>query len=120
MLGRVAMVIGFALFTACGGGQPAAQSPGSASSPLGGPCVADSQCQSGLFCDKDDPGGQCLKKCASSADCGDGVCSDEKKCYRSCQNNEDCGRTGYVCGGASPHKFCDAAGEGDEHDEKKH
>jgi hypothetical protein len=100
------------LFAACGGNQQSAQSPGAMPSPLGGPCIAASECQSGLFCEKGDPGGQCLKKCVSSADCGAGaVCNDDKRCYRVCQSNTDCGRSGYECGGASPNRFCDAAEE---------
>jgi len=82
---------------------------------IGGACRADDDCASGLFCEKDDPGGQCLKKCASSADCGAGaVCSDEKKCYQACQKPADCTRSGYACKGTAPEMFCDTAASGDQ------
>lgn len=114
---RLGAVAGF--IAACGGSQVSTTQPtGASSSPLGGGCTADGDCQSGLFCDKDDPGGQCLKKCASTSDCGAGaVCSDEKKCYRACQTNADCGRQGYACIGTAPNKFCDVASEGPGHEE---
>jgi hypothetical protein len=109
-----------AVLAACGASQTPANPPtgGGASSPLGGPCKADADCQQGMFCATDDPGGQCEKKCASAADCGAGaVCSDEKKCYRACQSDADCGRKGYACLGKGPDKFCDAASEGAGHEE---
>jgi hypothetical protein len=85
-------------------------------SPIGGGCKADDDCVGGLFCDKNDPGGQCLKKCSSSADCGSGsVCSDEKKCYQACQSKADCKRAGYTCVGKAPQTFCDVAEEGEHH-----
>jgi hypothetical protein len=107
------------LVLACGGEQPSAQTAANAAggkSPIGGGCASDGDCVSGLFCDKGDPGGQCLKKCATTADCGPGaVCSDEKKCYQACQKPEDCSRKGYSCQGKAPAMFCDTAGEAQEH-----
>jgi hypothetical protein len=112
--GVVALLLG-----ACGASQtPVNQPPGGGSSPLGGACAADGDCQQGMFCATADPGGQCEKKCASTADCGpNAVCSDEKKCYRACQSDADCGRKGYACTGKAPDKFCDAASEGPGHEE---
>jgi len=109
-LGAVLVVV------ACGGSQaaPQASSTGAAAgkSPIGGACKSDASCETGLFCDTGDPGGQCLKKCSSSADCGSGaVCSDEKKCYHACQNKADCTRAGYACVGKAPQMFCDVAEE---------
>jgi hypothetical protein len=110
---------------ACGGEHPPAQTPTSASganasgtkSPIGGGCASDNDCAAGLFCDKDDPGGQCLKKCSTTADCGPGaVCSDEKKCYQACKTRADCTRKGYACKGKAPEMFCDTAEEGEEHE----
>jgi len=107
------------LVIACGGGQTTAQTTSNTlgtKSPIGGGCTSDDDCTSGLFCDKDDPGGQCLKKCATTADCGSGaVCSDEKKCYQACQKPTDCTRRGYACQGTAPNMFCDTAGESGEH-----
>lgn len=104
---------------ACGGGQTSPQTASDSSgtkSPIGGGCHSDDDCASGLFCDKDDPGGQCLKKCSTTADCGAGaVCSDEKKCYQACQKPADCTRPGYACKGAAPNMFCDTADESAEH-----
>jgi hypothetical protein len=112
--------VGVLLLAACGGSQLSARAPGAAPSELGGPCSADAQCDAGLFCEKGDPGGQCLKKCSKSEECGaGGRCVDEKKCYRRCETTADCGRPGYVCGGPAPNKFCDAAGEGDEDEERE-
>ena len=113
------------LTLACGGEQPPAQSPTNASdstasgtkNPIGGACAADADCASGLFCEKGDPGGQCLKKCSTTADCGAGaVCSDEKKCYAACKSAADCARKGYTCKGKAPEMFCDTADEGEEHE----
>jgi hypothetical protein len=104
---------------ACGGEQPPAQTAAGATatkSPIGGGCASDDDCVSGLFCEKGDPGGQCLKKCATTADCGAGaICSDEKKCYQACQKPEDCTRKGYACKGKAPEMFCDAAEESEGH-----
>jgi hypothetical protein len=99
---------------ACGGTQTAPQtsSAGATKSPIGGACTSDAACETGLFCDTGDPGGQCLKKCSSTADCGSGaVCSDEKKCYHACQSKADCTRAGYTCVGKAPQMFCDVAEE---------
>jgi hypothetical protein len=108
------------LALACGGEQPAAQTAASASggkNPIGGGCASDGDCASGLFCEKGDPGGQCLKKCASTADCGPGaVCSDERKCYAACKSPADCTRKGYTCKGKAPEMFCDTAEEAEEHE----
>jgi hypothetical protein len=109
------------LALACGGEQAASQTAASAAgggkNPIGGGCASDGDCVSGLFCEKGDPGGQCLKKCASTADCGPGaVCSDEKKCYAACKSAADCTRKGYTCKGKAPEMFCDTAEEAEEHE----
>src|SRR5438128_2446859 len=97
------------------GGQPSAESAHAGPSAIGGGCGSDADCVSGLFCAKEHPGGQRLKKCPSTADCGPGaICSDEKKCYRACQTDADCSRKGYACVGTAPNKFCDFAGESHE------
>jgi hypothetical protein len=59
---------------ACGGSQAAPQTStaGATKSPIGGACTSDAACETGLFCDTGDPGGQCLKKCSTTADCGSG------------------------------------------------
>jgi hypothetical protein len=45
-------VLGVCLFAACGGGQPAPQSPAAARSPVGGPCSAGRTGQAGLVCEQ--------------------------------------------------------------------
>jgi hypothetical protein len=108
-------------------------SPSSASSPdagggeagsgaglIGDPCPAgDGDCQTGLKCAGEDPGGgQCFKECTPSVDtgCGDTtkyVCSSEGHCYLRCTQTTDCKRAaqGYVCKDDTPArppvKFCD-------------
>jgi len=118
---RMACLLGTMLFAACGGNTTrSAESPQVAETknPIGGGCTSDASCLTGLFCEKDDPGGQCLKKCETSADCGSGaVCSDEKKCYKACKSTADCGRPGYACIDKGPSKFCDVAEEAEQ--EKK-
>ncbi len=106
------------LVVACGGSQTTSQtsSTSGTKSLIGGGCASDDDCTAGLFCAKEDPGGQCLKKCNSTADCGAGsVCSDEKKCYIACQKPTDCTRKGYSCQGKAPEMFCDVAEEAGEH-----
>jgi hypothetical protein len=87
-----------------------------ARNPLGGPCAADGDCQVSLVCVADDPGGQCVKTCASDADCGAGaLCNDELKCYQACTRTADCPRAvsdaRYGCVGPAPRQFCDVLGE---------
>jgi len=113
MLIRSAIVLSVVFLAACGGGESSGKSVAGAASnsPIGGPCGGDGDCSSGLTCEKDDPGGQCVKKCATSADCGSGaVCNDEKKCYAACKTKDDC-RKGYSCQGKAPDLFCDAEEE---------
>lgn len=76
-------------------------------------------CETGLECAGEDPGGgQCFKICAPSkdADCGDTTkyaCSSEGHCYLRCAVTTDCKRAseGYVCKddvpARPPVKFCD-------------
>lgn len=90
--------------------RPAAQrSPeGAARSIVGGPCREDVDCAAGLRCDKDDPGGECTKACASDAECGpQGACNAEKECLQACKAPEDCKRAGYTCITSGAAKVCD-------------
>ena len=118
---RVLAPLGLMLFSGCAGaGSPKSEVPPTAEmkNPIGGGCSSDASCLSGLFCETHDPGGQCLKKCESSADCGAGaVCNDEKKCYKACEKTPDCGRAGYACVEKGSLKFCDVdeGGEQVEH-----
>jgi hypothetical protein len=87
---------------------------------IGDPCPnGTGDCQSGLNCAGEDPGGgQCFKQCRPStdADCGDVTkyaCSSEGHCYVRCTQTSDCKRAaqGYVCKddtpARAPIKFCD-------------
>jgi hypothetical protein len=68
----------------------------------------DTDCPGSYTCDKDDPGGECNKKCESSADCGQGgTCTPEKECLASCQTQAECKRAGYACIGRPPAAYCD-------------
>jgi hypothetical protein len=106
-IGRcVVLLLGLA---ACGQSAPS----GSA---IGGACTSTADCQVGLTCQTDDPGGQCVKPCASDADCGpQAVCNGEHKCYRACASNADCTRGApYACTtDATSKKFCDAVSPAD-------
>jgi hypothetical protein len=113
----VLVVLGGALgVAACGssGGGTGGSSAGG-THVVGDGCTKDADCQSGLFCSTTDPGGQCLKICATAADCPTGsVCTDEMKCYKSCTQASDCTRSGYACVDAMlvtnmPTKTCDVA-----------
>ncbi len=105
-------ILGTALVAACGGNQLGARWPAAPPSALGGPCADNSGCQPGLFCNAGDPGGRCLKECASNVDCGTGaVCVDVNRCFQACETTADCGRQDYVCSGASTTKFCDVSRE---------
>src|SRR4051812_39084353 len=98
---RLMTLFGFAFLTSCGGAQSTAEPSTAAGGkhPIGGACSACTDCESGLVCDKGDPGGMCQKKCTTTADCGAGaVCNGEKKCYHACQTKADC-REGYACQG---------------------
>ena len=88
-----------------------------------------SDCKAGLFCDSDDPNGQCYMTCdptvlgeagaagdAHDAQCGDPTkfaCNSEGHCYPRCTTVADCARAseGYVCKDDDPPrppvKFCD-------------
>lgn len=90
--------------------------PAGARSAIGGPCVSDADCQEGATCDKDDPGGECTKKCTRSADCGPGnVCQpDEHECFQACTSQADCKRQGYRCMGKAPEMFCDIPEENEK------
>jgi hypothetical protein len=77
-----------------------------------------SDCKTGLFCDTDDPHGQCYMTCTPSMDsqCGDPAmfaCNSEGHCYPRCTVTADCARAseGYVCKDDEPPrppvKFCD-------------
>ena len=92
-------------------------SSSSAPGAIGEPCAATSECQAGMFCETQDPGGQCLKSCTADADCGPGnLCAldnGQLKCYRACKTSADCPRPGYPCAGAdgrdATRTFCDVA-----------
>lgn len=105
----------------CTPSQPAPGAAGAAvaraRSAIGGPCDKDADCEAGATCDKDDPGGQCTKKCAVTADCGPGnVCRpDEKECFQGCHGQADCKRAGYVCMGTAPETFCDVPESAEKH-----
>lgn len=96
---------------------PAEAQTSSVRSPIGGACTTDASCEDGASCDHDDPGGECTKKCATSADCGAGnVCRpDEKECFQGCKSQTDCKRAGYRCMGAAPEMFCDIPEENEKH-----
>ncbi len=98
------------------GHPPAGASASAARSPIGGPCTTDASCEDGASCDNDDPGGECTKKCATSADCGAGnVCRpDEKECFQGCKSQADCKRAGYRCMGVAPATFCDVPEENEK------
>ncbi|HEY4119221.1 MAG TPA: hypothetical protein VGM56_15245 [Byssovorax sp.] len=80
---------------------------------VGGACASTADCDTGLTCATDDPGGQCVKGCGAQSDCPDGsTCTDESTCYATCSTNADCPRTGYACVdamtiGGQPTKTCD-------------
>jgi hypothetical protein len=93
---------------------------GSGGGAIGDPCPhGTSDCQAGLECAGEDPGGgQCFKACKPStdSDCGDTTkyaCSFEGHCYVRCATTADCKRSsqGYVCKDDQPPrppvKFCD-------------
>jgi hypothetical protein len=87
-------------------------SSGSARQGLGGACGGDTDCQVGLFCVGDDPGGQCTKSCSGDGQCGAGnICNPEGKCYPVCTTSSDCPRAAtdprYGCIGSAPRRFCD-------------
>lgn len=97
---------------------PAADAGGTAT--IGDPCPnGTADCQAGLSCAGEDPGGgQCFKPCKPStdSDCGDVAkyaCSSEGHCYVRCTTTSDCKRAsqGYVCKddapARAPVKFCD-------------
>lgn len=102
---------------ACGGGTPPAAAPNAAASPsIGGPCRADADCPLSYSCDKDDPGGECSRKCSTSADCGPGgTCTPEKECLASCRTSADCTRAGYACTGQAPDAYCDIPEAAEKH-----
>jgi hypothetical protein len=114
----VSAAIGLGLVvSACAGNEPAARTALTSASTgtIGAECRAHDDCSSGLFCKKDEPGGQCVKKCSSSVDCGPGaVCSEKKMCHRVCQTVSDCPRSGFACKGAAPNTYCDTSVEEDE------
>ena len=94
-------------------------SSGGAGQAVGGPCARDADCQVGLTCETDDPGGQCTKNCGSGAECGAGnACvlpdptSTQKQCYLACSSAADCTRAGYGCVGTAPATFCDVLSDG--------
>ena len=87
---------------------------------IGDPCPNGSaDCQTGLQCAGEDPGGgQCFKPCTPEvdSDCGDTTkyaCSFEGHCYVRCTQTSDCKRAsqGYACVDDTPArppvKFCD-------------
>lgn len=104
------VIVAAALLFACATPEAKTGAP-SGQSPVGGACTKDSDCAAGMTCDKDDPGGQCEKKCTSIADCGaNAVCNPEKECAPACKTSSDC-RAGYACTGAAPDLYCDDAAE---------
>ncbi|MEP7120357.1 MAG: hypothetical protein ABJE95_05595 [Byssovorax sp.] len=87
-----------------------------ARSPIGGACVTDASCEIGATCDLDDPGGQCTKKCTTSAECGaSNLCEPhEKECFQACKTQADCLRPGYRCLGPPNATFCDVPEENEK------
>lgn len=103
-------------------GRPAADGapvvPASPHALIGEACKSSDDCDTGLKCATEDPGGQCFKECKPSTDtdCGDTklyACSFEGHCYAKCATVADCARAdeGYVCKNDTPPragiKFCD-------------
>ena len=90
-------------------------SGGAGTAPIGEGCKSTADCESGLSCSTDDPGGQCVKGCKVQSDCPSGsTCTDEGTCYLSCTKQSDCTRAGYECNDAStvdgkPTRTCDVA-----------
>ena len=111
-LGALLLLGGAVASAACGN---SADGAGGGTHVIGDACATSADCESGLFCSTDDPGGQCLKGCQTEADCPAGsVCTDEMKCYRSCTSAADCTRAGYACVEAmtvtsAPTTTCDIA-----------
>jgi hypothetical protein len=100
-MGLLVVLGGIMASAACGnssGGGGGAGGGSAGTHIIGDACTATSDCESGLYCSTDDPGGQCLKTCATAGDCPSGrVCTDEMKCYKSCTMASDCTRSGYAC-----------------------
>jgi len=80
--------------------------------PVGTGCSADGDCDPGLFCDSESPGGYCTVLCP------DGDCPEGSACYSVRSNTDpveeclvrcavdfDC-RIGYVCGGSDDNPVC--------------
>ena len=78
---------------------------------IGGACSSDDDCQSGLECLREMPGGMCSQTCED--ECPDGsVCVDlagQGYCFRACDGDGDC-RGGYTCSMG----HCDLPCEDDE------
>jgi hypothetical protein len=106
-------VVALLLLIGCSNSTPAPAKKGA----IGDPCPNGAgDCNTGLLCAGEDPGGgQCYKTCKPStdSDCGDTTkyaCSSEGHCYLKCSIPADCVRTGYVCKDDVPArgvKFCD-------------
>jgi hypothetical protein len=105
------LVLLLVLAAACGGS-------GDSRHGIGGSCVTNGDCHTGLVCVGDDPGGQCTIFCTDDGQCGVGyLCDPEGKCYQACHTTADCPRAAmdprYGCVGDEPRRFCDAVGSGD-------
>lgn len=81
--------------------------------PLGEGCATTADCEAGLECLDQMPGGLCTLGCGGSAGCPEGsTCVDLAGagfCFRACASGDEC-RTGYACSLG----VCDLPCEGDE------
>ena len=63
---------------------------------MGGECVVDSDCRTGL-CDRTVPGGYCTDVCEISEDCGMGGFCEFGFCFRGCLSNRQCRSAEFQC-----------------------
>src|SRR5689334_21598313 len=79
---------------------------------LGASCVRNSDCATGMSCDRSAPAGSCYKPCSRPEDCGNGAVCSEDKCMPACNTPVDC-RAGFECSGKAA-KFCRVIDEPEE------
>ena len=84
---------------------------------MGSGCARSADCDAGLVCDTQLPGGYCATTCGVNGACPEGgVCIDvgfgNEVCLRACASSEDCGRPGYTCQRAPSGQFACAPLDG--------